>query len=58
MDYIQKQQDLQNKASEILKDLDLILFLSKKGEVNVVGSHALGLMSWEDIEMKSNMVIV
>ena len=54
MDYIQKQQNLHNKANEILKDLDLISFLSKKGEVNFVGSYALGLMSWEDIDTVVN----
>lgn len=54
MDYTQKQQNLQNKANEILKDLNLIQFLSNKGKVNFVGSFALGLMSWEDIDIVVN----
>jgi hypothetical protein len=54
MDYIQKQQQLQNKANDILNDLGLISFLDKKGEVNLVGSYALNLMSWEDIDIVVN----
>ncbi len=51
MDYIKRQRDLHNKADEILKDLNLVSHLKKKGEVNFVGSYALSLMSWEDIDI-------
>lgn len=54
MDYLQKQQHLQHKAKEIFKDLNLINVLRKFGEVNIVGSYALGLMSWEDIDIVVN----
>lgn len=54
MNYIQKQQSLKNKANEILVDLRLIEFLNKVGKVNLVGSYALGLMSWEDIDIVVN----
>lgn len=54
MNYNQKQQTLHNKVGEILKDLKLVEFLSKKGDVNFVGSFALGLMSWEDIDIVVN----
>lgn len=49
--YVQKQRILNKKALLILKDLHLIEILSKFGEVHIVGSVALGLMSWPDIDL-------
>lgn len=47
-----KQQDLlQKEAREIIDQLDLINFLSNYGEVNIVGSLAMGLMTWRDIDI-------
>ncbi|MBU0976216.1 MAG: hypothetical protein ABIE03_05755 [Patescibacteria group bacterium] len=49
--YIVKQNSLHKKALEIIKDLKLIELLNKFGEVHVVGSVELKLMSWPDIDV-------
>lgn len=49
--YITKQKLLQKEAYSILDGLDLIDFLSKFGKPTLVGSVALGLMSWPDIDI-------
>jgi len=54
-----KQDDLSKLAIEVLARLDLINILSKYGEAKMVGSVALGLMTWPDIDidLKSNIEI-
>lgn len=49
--YITKQKTLQKEAYNILEDLNLIDFLGKFGKPTLVGSVALGLMSWPDIDI-------
>ncbi len=51
IDYIQKQDQLHSKATEIINDLELRGILSKHGQVAFVGSFALKLMSWEDVDI-------
>lgn len=48
---IERQSILQQQASDVLNRLDLIGVLSKYGEVKTVGSVALGLMTWPDIDI-------
>src|SRR4030042_1086649 len=50
-DVFEKQNILQQQASDVLNRLDLIRVLSKYGEVKMVGSVALGLMTWSDIDI-------
>lgn len=50
-EYIKKQNLLHKKALKIIKELDLIQLLGKYGEVKIVGSVALELMSWPDIDI-------
>lgn len=50
-DCIKKQNTLQQQAKEVLNHLDLIDILSKYGEVKIVGSMALDLMTWPDIDI-------
>lgn len=50
-DYLEKQSSLQRQAEKILSDLGLISFLSKFGKPTIVGSYALSLMSWPDIDI-------
>lgn len=50
-EYIKKQNLLHEKALKIIKELNLIQLLSKYGEVKIVGSVALELMSWSDIDI-------
>lgn len=49
--YLQKAKALQTQANTILQDLDLIKLLAKYGNIEIVGSYALELMSWEDIDL-------
>ena len=49
--FLEKQNQLQKQASEVLNNLDLIKELSKFGEVKIVGSVSLGLMTWPDIDV-------
>lgn len=48
---IEKQDTLQKEATEILSRLSLLDFLSKFGNAKVIGSMALGLMTWRDIDI-------
>lgn len=43
--------ELQQHANEVLKALNLFRFLSNYGFPRVVGSAALGLMTWRDIDI-------
>lgn len=47
----EKQDNLQKEAVEILDKLNLLDFLSKLGNAKIVGSFALGLMTWKDIDI-------
>lgn len=49
--FIEKQAFLQEQAREVLDDLNLTKILSKYGEIKIVGSVALGLMTWPDIDI-------
>lgn len=51
VDYLQRQNELRHQADIILQDLDLKNFLMRFGKVIFVGSYALELMSWEDIDI-------
>jgi hypothetical protein len=51
LEYIKKQKLLHNKALAIIADLRLIELLNKFGEVRIVGSVELELMSWPDIDL-------
>ncbi|MFA4954246.1 MAG: hypothetical protein WC641_02965 [Patescibacteria group bacterium] len=48
---VKNQAILQKEASEILDKLGLLDFLSKFGNAKIIGSVALGLMTWRDIDM-------
>jgi len=48
---LEKQNILQRQANEVLDSLNLIKVLSKYGEAKIVGSLALGLMTWPDIDI-------
>ena len=52
MDLIDQQQKLQVEAQGVLDDLDLINLLKEYGEPQIVGSLALGLMTWRDIDLE------
>ena len=43
--------DLQQQAQEVLETIDLLNYLSKFGQPKIVGSVALGLMTWRDIDI-------
>jgi len=49
--YLIKARKLKDKAKLILDELDIIRILKKVGRVEIVGSYALDLMSWEDIDI-------
>ena len=49
--FLEKQSILQKQATDVLSNLDLVNILSKYGEVKLVGSVALGLMTWPDIDI-------
>jgi len=51
VDYSEKQNQLHISGEKVLKDINLIAFLSKFGRVEIVGSFALELMTWEDIDI-------
>jgi len=51
MDLIFQQDNLQKQANKILSELNLVEILSEIGEVKIVGSLALGLMVWPDIDI-------
>jgi hypothetical protein len=48
---VEKQEILQKQADEVLGRLDLISILSKYGKAKMIGSVALGLMTWPDIDI-------
>jgi len=50
-DLIARQDALQSEASSVLDDLDLLAHLRQAGEVMPIGSYALGLMVWRDIDI-------
>jgi hypothetical protein len=50
-DILEKQNLLQEQTKTVLNNLNLINELSKYGEVKIVGSVALGLMTWPDIDI-------
>jgi hypothetical protein len=52
MDLLEQQKNLQKEAQSILEDLDLMNLLKKYGEPVIVGSMALGLMTWRDIDIE------
>lgn len=49
--FVEKQEILQKQADEVLSRLDLINILSKYGKAKMIGSVALGLMTWPDIDI-------
>ncbi len=49
--FFEKQDQLQKQAYRIINELDLMEFLKKFGQPILVGSVALGLMSWPDIDI-------
>lgn len=51
MNILERQERLQNEARILLNGIGLIDFLSKFGEAKIVGSVALGLMTWADIDI-------
>ena len=48
---LQRQDLLQDEAQAVVKELDLVRFLSNAGTVRVHGSSVLGLMTWRDIDV-------
>lgn len=52
MDLLSKQEDLQKEAKEVLSKLNLIDTLSKYGSAQIIGSVALGLMVYRDIDIE------
>lgn len=52
MDLLKNQNRLQSEAQEILDKLELMQLLEKYGEAEVIGSVALGLMTWRDIDIE------
>lgn len=51
-DIFQTQEELQKEASKILEDLGLLALFGKYGEVAIVGSMRLGLMTRKDIDIE------
>ena len=49
---MEKQAVLQKEAHEVLGKLQLLEILSKYGKPEIVGSVALGLMTWPDIDIE------
>lgn len=52
MDLVVMQNKLQIDAQEVLNDLDLINLLKQYGKPSIVGSFALSLMTWRDIDLE------
>jgi len=48
---IKQARELDKEAKSVLKDTNLIKLLSKHGKVEIVGSLALGLLVWRDIDI-------
>src|SRR4051794_27588265 len=51
VDLLARQDDLQAEAARLRTDLGLDALLSGHGEVHAVGSAALGLMVWRDLDL-------
>lgn len=51
MNYLERQNNLHQDAEGIIQDINLVGLLSKYGELKIVGSYALELMAWEDIDV-------
>jgi hypothetical protein len=51
-DLLQRQEALQADAHTVLADLDLMALLARAGQPVLVGSAALGLMTWRDIDVE------
>lgn len=51
-DLIKQQKALQEEAYQILNKISLLDLLSKYGKTEVIGSVALGLMTWRDIDIE------
>lgn len=51
MNYFERQKRLHEQAEKILKELNLIKVLERCGDTKIVGSYALELMSWPDIDI-------
>jgi len=47
--------ELQDQAQEVLESIDLLNYLSRFGKPIIVGSVALGLMTWRDIDIDCEM---
>jgi hypothetical protein len=47
--------ELQHQAQEVLESIDLLNYLSGFGKPIIVGSVALGLMTWHDIDIDCEM---
>jgi len=47
---------LQREAHAVLDDLGLLMFLAPVGHAKIVGSLALGLMTWPDIDIDVEVV--
>src|SRR5579875_849275 len=50
-DLLQRQEALQHDAHTLLTELDLLRILAPAGMVVPIGSYALGLMVWRDIDI-------
>ncbi len=48
---LQRQDMLQNEAHSVVEELNLVNLLSEIGSVRILGSSALGLMTWRDIDV-------
>lgn len=51
-DLTKQQDELQQEAHKILGEIHLMNLLSKYGKPEVIGSVALGLMTWRDIDIE------
>jgi hypothetical protein len=50
-DLLRRQADLQSEAAAVRSDLELDARLSRHGRIMDVGSAALGLMVWRDLDL-------
>jgi len=51
VDLADQQEQLQNEANDVLKELKLLEELKKYGRIHTVGSLSSGLMTWRDIDI-------
>lgn len=49
---LQNQVSLQNQASDVLSELELLPLLGKFGRTHITGSMQMGLMVWPDIDVE------